>query len=140
MTVTMASTRKASSRMANAGVDTGAKMLGVTGGRRSTRLPLDASCRSSVPVPRAGRRCTFLVVRFSARTRNQPTGRSLAERTRSLSGYRGFRGGTRLRRGAPNVGGLGAISGPPISLHLAQRPVDELNAHRAFAHRRRDPL
>src|SRR2546430_5630490 len=29
----------------------------------------------------------------------------------------------------------GAISGPPISLDLAQRPVDELNAHRALAHR-----
>ena len=34
----------------------------------------------------------------------------------------------------------GAISGPPISLHLAQRPVDELNAHRALAHGRRDAL
>src|SRR2546421_4866316 len=52
----------------------------------------------------------------------------------------GFRGATRLCRGAPNVGGVGGHFGAPISLHLAQRPVDELNAHRALAHRRRDPL
>src|SRR2546421_10032322 len=90
MTVTIASTRKDSSRMANAGVDAGANMLGVGAipttanprliprSRSRGKIQLGASCRSSVPVARTGRRCTFRVVPFSARTRNQPQERSLA--------------------------------------------------------------
>src|SRR5437660_5972288 len=66
MPVTIASTRKDSSRMANAGVDAGANMLGVGAipttanprliprSRSRGKIQLGASCRSSVPVARAG--------------------------------------------------------------------------------------
>src|SRR3989440_12121128 len=118
MKVTIASTRKDSSRMAKAGVDTGAKMLGLTGGRRSTRLQLDASCRSSVPVPRAGRRYTFRVVRFSARTRNQPTGR-LEERP-------GYAGALRT------LGVWGPFRGPHTSL-LSQKFIGTTYMPGAFS-------
>jgi len=135
MKVTMASTRKDSSRMANAGVDTGANMLGsaqfpprrtrahpaieVTRTARRPEIETTATARRKLSLLRAcseGETATHVprVGRFSARTghrRQRAPSRRGLEACRVLEGFRGSDPAVPGR--SERWGAWGAISGPP---------------------------